>query len=74
MLGINQNVQRVLRIAIQMTQSIEAEILELKGKICHAELERDLWKSKPSEHYKMACLLVESLKKQLVVLLAKNDA
>lgn len=51
-----------------MTQSIDDQVKELEGKIHRAELERDAWKGKQSEHYKMASLLVESLKSQLASL------
>ena len=45
------------------------QIQELEARINRAEGERDAWKGKPSEHYTMASIMVESLKKQLAELL-----
>jgi hypothetical protein len=55
-----------------VTKSIDDQIQELEDKIFRAERERDAWKGKPSEHYKMASILVESLKKQLSGLVQKR--
>lgn len=45
----------------------EHNINKLYEQLARAEAERDAWRGKSSEHYKMAGLLVESLRKQLRV-------
>lgn len=45
-----------------------ARLEKLRSNLYRAERERDAWKGKPSEHYKMACILVEGLKKQIAAL------
>ena len=55
-----------------MTKSIDEQIQELELRISHAQQERDAWKGKPSEHHKMAKIMVESLKQQLSQLLQKK--
>lgn len=46
----------------------ETILTELRGKLYRATREREAWKGKPTEHHKMACLLVESLEKQIATL------
>lgn len=55
-----------------MEESLDEQILKLEGKIYKAELERDAWRGKPSEHHKMATIMVESLRRQLSELMAKH--
>lgn len=40
-------------------------IQQLRDKLARAESERDAWRGKSDHHYKMACVLVDALRKQL---------
>jgi hypothetical protein len=51
---------------------MDEEIQKLQLKIANAQSERDAWKDKPTEHFKMASIMVESLEKQLQSLLLKS--
>jgi len=55
-----------------MTKSRDEQIQELEAKIQLAERERDAWKGKPTEHFRMASIMVDSLKKQLDELLRQR--
>jgi len=57
----------------RMSNPTEAEILNLKAQIARAESERDAWRGKPSEHFTMASLLVDSLKRKLANLLQSQN-
>jgi hypothetical protein len=41
------------------------QAMALRARLEQAEREREAWRGKDSEHYQMACALVDSLKKQL---------
>ena len=56
-----------------MQKSIDDQIADVEAKIHLAERERDAWRGKPSEHYKMATIMVESLKKKLSELLKEKS-
>jgi hypothetical protein len=44
----------------------ELNVEQLRDRLARAESERDAWRDKSEHHYKMACVLVEALRKQLV--------
>jgi hypothetical protein len=56
-----------------MQDEIDEQRRKLEEKIYNAERERDAWRGKSSEHYKMGSLMVEALKRQLAELLAKPE-
>lgn len=49
-------------------ESKNAEIQAVRDRLSNAEKERDVWRGKNSEHYQMACALVDSLKEELQTL------
>ncbi len=50
----------------------ETEVAALQRRIAVAEAERDAWKGRGGEHYRMGTLLVEALRKQLLELLERG--
>jgi len=50
----------------------EARLKKLQGQLYLAKCERDAWKGKPTEHYKLACLLVDSINEEISMLLASD--
>lgn len=41
-------------------------IEQLRDRLARAEAERDAWRGKSEHNYKMACVMAEALRKQLV--------
>lgn len=56
-----------------MPQDNQTLIANLQQKIDSARTEANAWKGKNTEHYRMGCILVDSLEKQLSDLI-KNQA
>ncbi len=56
-----------------MTIHNKTTVSELEQKIASAWSEANAWKGKPTEHYRMGCILAESLEKQLSELLKKQS-
>ena len=56
-----------------MTDDLEAEVEKLQRKIGQAVAERDSWKGKSVEHFRMGTILVQALEKQLGALLQSGN-
>ena len=55
-----------------MEKTISEQWADIENKIYLAERERDAWKGKATEHYKMADLLVAAYEKERAELLLKQ--
>lgn len=50
----------------------EVHLQRLRDHLYLETQERDAWKGKPSEHYRMACILVAEREKEIAALMASD--